>query len=182
VFADVLTALRQRRVVLVRYRSLNSGRTTDRRMRPYHVFNHRGDWYVAAWDERRAAVRDFALHRMSRVTLTTDAYGIDAGFDRDGYLANAFAMEKGARPVDVVVRFSARQARWIRERRWHVTARVQDTLDGGCVLRMRVPGLGEVKRWVMQFGADRRNGRRRSRACWESRARRRVSTSRTSEE
>lgn len=52
VFADVLSALRARRVALIRYRSLNSGRTLDRRIRPYHVFNHRGDWYVAAWDER----------------------------------------------------------------------------------------------------------------------------------
>jgi hypothetical protein len=31
---------------------------------------------------------------------------------------------------------------------------VQDAIDGGCVLRMRVAGLGEVKRWVLQFGAE----------------------------
>jgi predicted DNA-binding transcriptional regulator YafY len=71
VFADVVSALRLHRTALVRYRSLSSGRTTDRRIRPYHAFNHRGDWYVAAWDERRAEVRDFALHRIRRVTLTT---------------------------------------------------------------------------------------------------------------
>jgi predicted DNA-binding transcriptional regulator YafY len=31
---------------------------------------------------------------------------------------------------------------------------VQDAIDGGCVLRMRVAGLGEVRRWVLQFGAE----------------------------
>ncbi|HWB17648.1 MAG TPA: WYL domain-containing protein [Vicinamibacterales bacterium] len=157
VFADVLRALQARRLVLLRYRSLNSGRTTDRRVRPYHVFNHRGDWYLAAWDERRAAVRDFALHRIRRVTTTTERYDVPGDFDARAYLGEAFAIEKGAkgaRPVEVAIRFAARQARWIRERRWHPSARVQDAIDSGCVLRMRVAGLGEVKRWVLQFGAE----------------------------
>jgi predicted DNA-binding transcriptional regulator YafY len=153
-FAQVLSALNLRRAALVRYRSLSGGRTTDRRIRPYHVFNHRGDWYIAAWDERRSAVRDFALHRIRRITVTTEAYEIPAEFDAARYLGEAFAIEKGGKPVEVTVRFGPRQARWIRERRWHTTARVQGAIDGGCVLRLRVPALGEVKRWVMQFGAE----------------------------
>jgi predicted DNA-binding transcriptional regulator YafY len=154
IFAEILSALRQRRCALIRYRSLNSGRTTDRRVRPYHVFNHRGDWYVAAWDERRAAVRDFAVHRIRRVTITTESFEIPRDFDSRTYLGAAFAIEKSGRPVDVVIRFGPRQARWIRERRWHSTARVEGLLDGGCVLRLRVAGLGEVQRWVMQFGSE----------------------------
>lgn len=75
IFVDILAALRQRRTALVRYRSLNSGRTTDRRVQPYHLFNHRGDWYVAAWDSSRATVRDFALHRIRRVAITTERSG-----------------------------------------------------------------------------------------------------------
>lgn len=154
VFADVLSALRTRRVALIRYRSLNSGRTLDRRIRPYHVFNHRGDWYVAAWDERRREVRDFALHRIRRIVATTDMYEIPADFNARDYLAEAFAIEKGGRPAEVAIRFSPRQARWIRDRRWHSTARVQSMLDGGCIFRLRVSGLEEVRRWVMQFGAE----------------------------
>ena len=56
--------------------------------------------------------------------------------------------------MEVVIRFTPRQARWMRERKWHSTARVQGLLDGGCVLRLCVTGVGEVQRWVMQFGAD----------------------------
>jgi predicted DNA-binding transcriptional regulator YafY len=154
VFADVLSSLRLRQTALVRYRSLSSGKTTDRRIRPYHVFNHRGDWYVAAWDARRGEVRDFALHRIRRVTMTTEAFEIPSSFDARAYLAEAFAIEKGGRAVDVAVRFAPRQARWIRERRWHRTARVEDLLDGGCILRFRAGGLDEVRRWVLQFGAE----------------------------
>jgi len=52
--------------------------------------------------------------------------------------------------------FSSRRGRpaGSRERRWHPTARVQERLDGGCVLRMRVAPTSELVRWVTQFGAD----------------------------
>ena len=76
IFRDVLGALRRKHTALIRYRSLSAGRTTDRRVRPYHVFNIAGDWYLAAWDERRREVRDFALHRIRRITLTTERYEI----------------------------------------------------------------------------------------------------------
>jgi hypothetical protein len=56
VFSAVLAALRLRRRLLIRYRSLSSDRTTKRRVHPYHVFNHRGDWYLAASDEPRKDV------------------------------------------------------------------------------------------------------------------------------
>jgi predicted DNA-binding transcriptional regulator YafY len=53
-----------------------------------------------------------------------------------------------------LVAFAPRQARWIRERRWHRSARVQERLDGGCVLRMRVAVTSELVRWVLQYGPE----------------------------
>jgi predicted DNA-binding transcriptional regulator YafY len=154
VFRDVLAALRLRRRALVRYRSLSSGRTTERRIHPYHVFNLRGNWYVAAWDERRQAVRDFAIHRIRRITVMTEAYDVPRGFDFRKYMAEAFGIEKGARAVEVSVRFAPRQARWIRERKWHRSARIQEGLDGSLTLRLRVADTSELRRWILQFGAE----------------------------
>jgi predicted DNA-binding transcriptional regulator YafY len=154
VFRDVLVALRQRRRALVRYKSLSSGRTTDRRIHPYHVFNVRGNWYVAAWDDRRKAVRDFAIHRIRRITVMTDAYEIPRGFDFRKYMAESFGIEKGTRAAEVVIRFGPRQARWIRERKWHRSARIQEEIGGGLVLRLRVAETSELRRWVLQFGAE----------------------------
>jgi predicted DNA-binding transcriptional regulator YafY len=154
IFASVLRAYSDKRAIVIRYLSQHRGATGDRRIHPYHVYNHRGDWYVAAWDGKRREVRDFALHRIRRVVETTESYQIPGDFDRRRYLADAFAIEKGKRPFTVAIRFSPRQARWIRERKWHRTARVEELIDGGCVLRFRATGPGEIKRWVMQFGAE----------------------------
>lgn len=154
VFRETLRALRLRRAVLVRYRSLSSNRTTTRRVHPLHVFNQRGDWYFAAWDKRRGEVRIFALHRIRRVTFTTEAFDVPKGFSFQKYMAEAFALERGGRPAEVVIRFGPRQARWIRERKWHRSARVQEALDGSLFLRLRIAETGELRRWVLQFGSE----------------------------
>lgn len=154
VFRAVLAAQRLRRRLLIRYRSLSSDRTTDRRVHPYHVFNHRGDWYLAARDEGRKQVRIFALHRVRRATPTTGSYELPADFNFRRYMSDAFGVQKGDKPVPVSIRFAARQARWIRERRWHRSARVQEGLDGSLVLNLKVAETSEIVRWVLQFGHE----------------------------
>ena len=99
-------------------------------------------------------MRDFALHRIRRVTPTTERYEIPDDFDFRKYMAGALAIEKGGKPVEVAVRFAPRQARWIRERRWHASARIQEEMGGGLVLRMMVAETSELRRWVLQFGSE----------------------------
>jgi predicted DNA-binding transcriptional regulator YafY len=154
VFRSVLAARRLKRRLLVRYRSLSSDRTTERRIHAYQVFNHRGDWYLAGWDEARKAVRIFALHRIRRAFVTTGSYEIPPDFNFRRYMADAFGIQKGDKPVPVAIRFAPRQARWIRERRWHRSAKVQEGLDGSLVLTMRVAETSEIVRWVLQFGHE----------------------------
>lgn len=153
-FRSVLGALRLRRRLVIRYRSLSSDRTTDRRVHPYHVFNHRGDWYLAAWDEGRKEVRIFALHRVRRAMPTTGSYELPAEFNFRRYMSDAFGVQKGGKAAPVSIRFAPRQARWIRERRWHRSARVQEGLDGSLVLNLRVAETSEIVRFVLQFGHE----------------------------
>lgn len=154
VFAAVVQAITESRRLKVRYKSLSSNHAGDRILEPYRVFNYRGDWYVIAFDDRRKELREFALHRIRRPTLLDEKYQIDPAFRFDKYMADAFGIEKGGKPAEVSIRFAPRQARWIRERKWHRTARIQEALDGSCVLTVKVSGMGEIKRWVMQFGAE----------------------------
>ena len=154
VFKDVLAALRLRRCLLVRYSSLSSNRTAERTIHPYHLFNHHGDWYVAGWDEARKQIRIFALHRIRRTTLATSGFEPQPGFRFEDFMADAFGVQKGEKPVSVSIRFAPRQARWIRERRWHKTARVQEQTDGGLVLHLKVAETSEIRRWVLQFGSE----------------------------
>jgi predicted DNA-binding transcriptional regulator YafY len=154
VFRDLLAAQRVRRKLLIRYRSLHSNRTTQRRVHPYHLFNFRGDWYVAAFDERRKEIRIFALHRIRRSTRTTEPFEMPKRFSFKKYMEDAFGIQKGDKPVNVSIRFAKRQARYIRERKWHETARLQEEMGGSLVLHLKVAETSEIRRWVMQFGNE----------------------------
>ncbi len=136
------------------YRSLSSNRTRKRRVHPYHLFNHHGDWYLAAFDEGRKDIRIFALHRMRRAVVATEAFEMPRRFSFKRYMEDAFGIQKGEKTADVSIRFAVRQARWIRERKWHPTARVQEEMGGRIVLHLKVAETSEIKRWVMQFGNE----------------------------
>ncbi len=40
-----------------------------------------------------------------------------------------------------------------RVRRWHATAQLEEHNDGRLTLRLWTSGLGEIQRWVMQYGS-----------------------------
>ena len=123
-------------------------------MEPYHIYNLRGGWYLAAHDRLRDEVRDFALQRIERVKILEERYEIDPDWSFDAYMADSLGIEKGGKPVTVRIRFSPKQARRVREKDWHQTMEIKDRRDGGCDLTMSIAGLEEVKRWVMRFGAE----------------------------
>jgi predicted DNA-binding transcriptional regulator YafY len=56
----------------------------------------------------------------------------------------------------VEVWFDAATAPYIVERRWHESQRFDRHGDGSVTLRMEVPGMAEVKRWVLYYGAGAR--------------------------
>jgi len=153
-FRALIDALLQRRAASIRYRSLSGGRTSDRVVEPYRLYNLGGSWYMAARDQGRRQVRDFALPRVEDVHVLDERYQIPEAWTFERYMRGSFRIEKGGTPTLVQIRFAPRQAPWIREKTWHPTAKIRDTRDGGCLLTMRVSGLGEVKSWVLQFGAE----------------------------
>lgn len=154
IFTVVIDGLTRRHRLRIRYSSMSSGRTANRVVDPYHIYNLRGSWYLAAHDQLRDEVRDFALQRIESVKILQERYEIRDDWSFDAYMADSLGIEKGGQPVTVKIRFSARQARRVREKDWHQTMEIRDRRDGGCVLTMSIAGLDEVKRWVMRFGAE----------------------------
>jgi predicted DNA-binding transcriptional regulator YafY len=74
-FARVVDAASRRRRLKMRYTSLTrGGKTADRIVDPYRVYNLRGDWYLAAFDHRRGRVLDFALHRIRALEILEEGY------------------------------------------------------------------------------------------------------------
>src|SRR5271157_321687 len=126
---------------------------TERTVDPYHLYNIRGDWYLIAFDHSRKEFRNFLVGRIEDWRVLPEQFKRDPGFSITKWMANAFQAERGEEPLEVAIRFDAQQARYIRERRWHETQQIEELAEGGLILHFQTSGLGEVKRWVMQYGS-----------------------------
>jgi predicted DNA-binding transcriptional regulator YafY len=92
--------------------------------------------------------------RIEEWKITSDKFKRDPEFSIAKYLGTAFQAERGGEVVDVFIRFDRQAARYIREKKWHETQQIEELEGGGLILRFQTGGLGEVKRWVLQYGGN----------------------------
>jgi predicted DNA-binding transcriptional regulator YafY len=64
----------------------------------------------------------------------------------------AFGLIDDGEVLDVVVKFSAAQALYVRERLWHSTQQLESLPDGSLILRLQASGRFEIQRWVLGWG------------------------------
>ncbi len=151
--ADLNQAIHSKQQVEMVYYSASSGETTRRVVDPYYLHNIRGDWYLIAYCHRRRAFRDFHVGRIRKLEVLNSTFQKRPDFSLEDYLQEHFLAERGKEPVDIVIKFDAYEARWIRERQWHPSQRIEELPSGGLILRLRVGGVDEVKRWIMGYGS-----------------------------
>jgi predicted DNA-binding transcriptional regulator YafY len=149
-------AVRTRRKLWIRYHGAHIDRVSERVIHPYRVHSDRGETYLIGWCEAAGAVRQFFLPRVKlwRLLEPDAAFTQDPGFDIDAFLGRGLGAMHGEPIMNVSVRFSPYQARWIRERRYHPTQGIEELTDGGLILTMQVAGRDEVRRWLLAYGAE----------------------------
>jgi predicted DNA-binding transcriptional regulator YafY len=151
---DLHRAMRAQKKVSIYYYTAGRNEWNERTVSPHHLYyNARGDAYLFAYDELREQMRNFHLGRIERWQVLGERFERQAGFSPEAWMAGAFQAERGDEIFDVAIRFDEYQARYIRERKWHESQATEDLPDGGLILRMQTAGLGEIKRWVMQYGS-----------------------------
>ncbi|MDI6705220.1 MAG: transcriptional regulator [Bacillota bacterium] len=151
-YSRLASAIENKTKVWLRYYSASSDKINERYVDPYHLRYHQGAWYLIGYCNLREAIRIFALDRILDLKNTKESFELMDGFVLEDYLSSALGIETGKETQEVCIRFDRHQARWIRERRWHHSQKIEPQADGSVILRMTVSGLGEVKRWVLGFG------------------------------
>lgn len=153
---ELLTSLQRavarRRKVRIVYYTAGTGQTNERVVDPYRILNIRGEWYMIAYCHLRKDFRDFRLNRIKDWELLRETFTPDPNFDVNQYIDFGFQAEHGDEPMDVVVRFDAFRARWVRDRVYHHTQQLEELPDGGVLLRMRTAAFHSVVKWVLGFG------------------------------
>jgi len=147
-------AIRKVKKVKIKYLSQHRNSVNDRIVNPYLLHNHHNSWYLVAYCNWRKEERIFALNRIMSIEQTNETFKKPCDMSIEKILKDSFSIICGGDIYHVVLKFSPYQARWIKERQWHKTQKLTEFEDGSLILEMDVKGLDEVKRWVLQYGAE----------------------------
>jgi predicted DNA-binding transcriptional regulator YafY len=138
----------------MRYFSASSNREKDYLVHPYHVTYFDGGLYLVAYVPEYRQMRNFAVERIRNVTPTGHTFtpAIES-------TASPFAASLGVndgRPERVEIEFAPRVARYIHEREWHPSQRLEARADGSVRLTMKVCRDWALRSWVLGFGPHAR--------------------------
>ena len=110
--------------------------------------------YLMGFDESREAVRTFKLQRILELSLTPDTFEPPEPRVVQEGLGRAWGVIADQEEVEVVLRFHPGIAGRVTETTWHPTEQVTREADGSVLWRCRVSGTLEIRRWILQWGAQ----------------------------
>jgi len=154
IFDALAKAVAQRQQLELNYRKPGAKNSEARIVDPYHLANINGEWYLFAFDHARKDIRTFAPARIKSVKPTGKTFARPQKFSLEKRLRDSFGVHSGQGEHAVVIRFTARAADYIREKKWHPSQQLREMKDGGVELRLKLSSLAEIERWVLSWGGD----------------------------
>jgi proteasome accessory factor B len=152
---DVLAkAAARRQQIELAYRKPGQAAPELRRVDPYHLANINGEWYLFAYDHDRKDIRTFVPARMQSIKLTGKTFARPEKFSLEKRLRGSFGVHSGSGEHEVVLRFNARAADYVREKKWHESQELRELKGGGVELKLKLSSLLEIERWVLSWGGD----------------------------
>jgi proteasome accessory factor C len=139
----LVRAVADRREVEFDYFTHGRGGKERRAVRPHELFNHRGQWYLSAFDLQRGEDRLFRVDRLQALAVTDRTF--EAGSAPRAHVPNPAA--RG----EVRVRFSSSAAPYVRER---FGEDARPAPEGA--VDVLVSGESErwLVQWVLSFGGE----------------------------
>ena len=134
-------AIREKRLVHIRYRGYGQEEVTERDVEPHQLFYSDGIWYVEGYCRWRKDIRVFRLSRIEKLAMQNETFARL----RKG-------RPKNIRTLNVRIRFSKETAHWVRERQ-HYGFQDEETTAGGIVMTYHVHEFSEITPWILGWGA-----------------------------
>jgi predicted DNA-binding transcriptional regulator YafY len=153
VLGRVLDATLLHRRATMRYASASSGRTKEYVVEAQRLAFAHGGIYVFAWVAEYQQMRTFAAERIETFGLT------DETFEPRPLPLEPFGDSLGVntgKPERNVVEFEADCARFVREREWHKSQRIDDLAGGRIRVTLDVCNDYALRAWILSFGSGAR--------------------------
>lgn len=151
--AQVNQAALERRCIEIAYQPLKTDAASLRKVEPYKIWFYEGTIYLIGRCRLRKAIRTFVLDRIHMLKPTAEAFEMPEAFDFQKYICHGFkVMHDELYTVRILI--SPAWSRYVGEKIWHESQRIQKQLDGAIEIMFRVAGLDEIKQWVLGLGPE----------------------------
>jgi proteasome accessory factor B len=154
IFDALARAVAQRQQLELHYRKPGQAKTEARLVDPYHLANINGEWFLFAHDHARKDIRTFVPARIQSLKSTGRNFERSRKFSLEKRLRDSFGVHSGEGEYEVVIRFNARAADYVREKKWHESQQLREKKGGGVELKLKLSSLAEIERWVLSWGGD----------------------------
>ena len=154
IFDTLARAAAHRQQIELAYRKPGQPQPEKRLVDPYHLANINGEWYLFAYDHARKDISTFVPARVQSVKPTGQTFERPQKFSLEKRLRDSFGVHSGEGEYEVIIRFNAHAADYVREKKWHESQQLRELKGGGVELRMKLSSLMEVERWVLSWGGD----------------------------
>ncbi|MBM3876334.1 MAG: WYL domain-containing protein [Verrucomicrobia bacterium] len=152
VFDAIAKAAAKHEQIEITYRKPGRRDIEKRVVDPWHLANINGEWYLFAYDHLRKAQRTFVPARVREVRATGKKFTRPAKFSVAKLLESSFGVHSAEGEFEVVLRFNAAVADYVREKRWHPSQELRELKDGSLELRLKLSSLVEIERWILGWG------------------------------
>ena len=75
-------------------------------------------------------------------------------FSLEKRLRDSFGVHSGEGQHEVIIRFDAKVADYVREKKWHESQKLRELKTGEVELSLTLSSLVEIERWVLGWGGD----------------------------
>ena len=151
IWETVVRGLLQQRYLSIKYGAYDK---KPFRIKPLHLMNLQGDWYLIVQYEKYDNFRQIALSRIKQATLLQRHFECPDNFDPGDFLSATFSRFAGEdKPFRVKLVFDKETAYEIEEREWHPNQDLRFLKDGRLELTFEAKGMIEVMRWILAWGS-----------------------------
>ena len=154
IFDTLAKAAAHRQQLELTYRKPGRRESEQRVVDPYHLANINGEWYLFGFDQLRQDIRTFAPARIQSAKATGKIFDRPEKFSLEKRLRDSFGVHAGEGRHEVVIRFRAGVADYVREKKWHESQELHELKNGDVELRLNLSSLMEIQRWVLSWGGD----------------------------
>lgn len=152
VLEAIAEGLGRSRKVKIAYCSPAGDSIQERVIAPYFLEPTDAGIYVIGFDEDKNEIRTFKLERLQTARVLSEPYTIPDDFDPALYLKDSWRIMSGDAPVEVILRFNADAAPYVRERIWHPSQEIASNPDGGLTLHLCISEPREMLPWIRSWG------------------------------